>query len=299
MKWLVFIGFMFLMCVFPYLRCFVLNINRVLIDLPRDVFLYFLHRKYNNVPVGRLIAIIGMWGRGKTLTIVKFVVDWYMSKNNKLVWCPRRKKLVRQRIKIISNVELKIPYEHFASLEQIVYCSENNKVYDDEHNTLTVTLVIGDEFSAEMNNRQFKTNIDPLTLNTILTCRHHYIAIYYTTQRFHLVDALLRQVTTYAIDCYKIWRLQGLKYYDAWELENAASPILVKPIKRSCWYVQNKHYNMYDTLACVDNLKKAVKAGDMISEEEILALQSPGTLDMGQVLSPSRKYKRVQKRMYK
>ena len=51
-----------------------------------------------------------------------------------------------------------------------------------------------------------------------MTCRHHYISLYYTAQRFGHVDALLRQVTSY---CDKLWRFQRLKYYDAWELENA------------------------------------------------------------------------------
>lgn len=62
-------------------------------------------------------------------------------------------------------------------MEQIVLAAENNRAYDDEHNTLTVTLVLGDEFSVQMNSRNFKTNIDPLFLNTILTCRHYYISL--------------------------------------------------------------------------------------------------------------------------
>jgi hypothetical protein len=113
------------------------------------------------------------------------------------------------------------------------------------------------------------------------------------------VDALLRQVTQYCIDCNKSWRLQGTNYYDAWEMENASSPTLIKPYKRTAWFVRNKDYEMYDTLAMVENLKKSWSEHDMLSSEEILALQGGDTPDMGQVLTPSRKYKRVQKRMYK
>lgn len=294
------IGIPILMFIFPYFRCVMKNIPSVLFYLPRDIYLYFKRKKYNNATVGILVAVLGYFGRGKTLTTVYMVVNEYMSKNGKMVWCPRRKKMVRQRVHIISNIKLNgVPYEKFVSLDQIVYASDNNKAYDDEHNCLTVTLVIGDEFSSQMNSRTFKNNIDPLTLSAILSCRHNYIAFYYTSQRFNLTDALLRQVTSYCISCYKIWRLQGITYYDAWQLENAASPLLVEPYKRDCWFVKDKHYNAYDTLENVENIKKAVSAGDMITEEEIIALQMGNAPDMGQVMKPSRKYKHVQKRMYK
>ncbi|MCI9010923.1 MAG: hypothetical protein HFF92_00790 [Oscillibacter sp.] len=53
----------------------------------------------------------------------------------KPVWCPRRKKLVAQHIKVISNVSLDIPYEDFQSLEQVVLAAEKNREYDDEHDS--------------------------------------------------------------------------------------------------------------------------------------------------------------------
>lgn len=136
-----------------------------------------------------------------------------------------------------------------------------------------MTLVLGDEFSVQMNSRNFKTNIDPLFLNTILTCRHYYISLYYTAQRFGHVDALLRQVTSCVIDCDKLWRFQRLSTYDAWEMENATNPRLLTPLNKKCWFVRDRDYNAYDTLACVGNLKPAMKAGDMMNEEEILKLQ--------------------------
>ena len=83
-----------------------------------------------------------------------------------------------------------------------------------------------------MNSRNFKPNIDPLFLNTILTCRHYYISLYYPAQRFGHVDGLLRQVTSYVIECSKLWRFQRLSLFDAWELENAANPRLLNPMNR-------------------------------------------------------------------
>nr|WP_326175344.1 hypothetical protein [uncultured Oscillibacter sp.] len=42
-----------------------------------------------------------------------------------------------QRIKVISNVSLDIPYEDFQSLEQVALAAEKNREYDDEHDTLS------------------------------------------------------------------------------------------------------------------------------------------------------------------
>ena len=260
----------FALVTFPTLRCAVSH--PVLLSWYgfRDIYYYFSRKTYNFCGTGELVAYTGLFGKGKTLSAVHRVVSAYQQYNGKKVWCPRRKKIVTQRVKIISNVSLQIPYEDFVSLEQIVSDAHSKQAYDDEHDTLTVTLVLGDEFSVQMNSRNFKTNIDPLFLNAILTCRHYYISLYYTAQRFGHVDALLRQVTSYVTECDKLWRFQRLSRFDAWELENAANAQLIRPFSRSCWFVRDKDYQAYDTLACVGNLEHAMKSGGMISEEEIL-----------------------------
>lgn len=287
----------FILLFFPLLRCLVFNIHYILYYAPVDLFFYIMHKEYNNCKTGVLVAINGLFGRGKTLTAVHIVVNKYLKKNGKKVWCSERRKFVTQVVKIISNVELLgIPFERFENLKQVVYVAQNNSMIDNENDTKTVTLVLGDEFSVQMNSRNFKTNIDPLFLNTILTCRHYHIALYYTSQRFAHVDALLRQVTSYCIECKKTWRFQGVNYYDAWQLENASSPDMIKPYKRDYWFVRNRDYNRYDTLACVGNLSKSCESGDMLSQEEIMSLQSGGSPDAEQIIKPSRKLKRARKR---
>jgi len=263
----------------------------------QDLYTYIRHKEYNLCGTGELVAYTGLFGKGKTLSAVHRVVSAYHQYDGKPVWCRRRKKIVTQRIKVISNVALSIPYEDFVSLEQIVIAAERNQAYDDEHDTLTVTLCLGDEFSVQMNSRNFKTNIDPMFLNTILTCRHYYISLYYTAQRFGHVDALLRQVTSYVQECDKWWRFQRLNAYDAWDLENATNTQLVTPFQRSCWFVRQQDYDAYNTLACVGNLKKSMKEGDMMSEEEILKLQqNTQQANMEAVAKPSRRWiKRQQK----
>lgn len=264
----------------------------------KDFWNYFARKGFNNCPTGELIAFVGLFGKGKTLSAVHKVVKMYKRYNNKKVYDRSRKKFVTQKIKVVSNVDLAIPYERFVSLAQIISLSEYNKEYDKEHDTRTVTLVLGDEFSVQMNSRTFKSNIDPLFLNTLLTCRHHYISIIYTAQRFHHVDALLRQVTSYVVECKKTWRVLVSEKYDAWDLENANSVKMVKPMCRYGWFIKDSDFNAYDTLACVENLSKSCKEGDMLTEAEILALQCNQPSDMEAVGHVSRAYKRKMKKIH-
>lgn len=261
-----------------------------------DFFKWLRYKKWHNCRTGQLIAYTALFGRGKTLSVVHYVVAKYHKYNNRMVYDHDRRKWVRQIVNVISNVQLAIPYENFVSLEQVVAAAERNRKKDFENNTLTITLVLGDEFSVQMNSRSFKTNIDPLFLNTLLTCRHHHITLIYDAQRFNHVDALLRQVTSYVVECKKVWRFMVQYKYDAYQLECASDPSLVKPFRRTGWFVKNRHYAAYDTLACVGNLEKKVRAGDMMTEEEILALRvNDGNAGIEGVTKPSRSLRRRRK----
>lgn len=280
----------------PTIRCAISHPVSCLVCGMKDLTRYIRQKEYNICPTGELVGYIGLFGKGKTLSAVHRVVSAYHQYDGKTVWCRRRKKFVTQRVKVISNVSLSIPYEDFVSLEQIVLAAERNRTYDDEHDTLTVTLALGDEFSVQMNSRNFKSNIDPMLLNTILTCRHHHISLIYTAQRFVHVDALLRQVTSYVLECDKLWRFQRLNQYDAWDLENATNTQLIAPVARSCWFVRDADYEAYDTLACVGNLKHSMEIGDMMTEAEILALQQNTQANMDGVNKPSRRWLRNKKK---
>ena len=83
-------------------------------------------------------------------------------------------------------------------------------------------------------------------------------------------------------------------------MENATNTTLLTPLARRCWFVKDSDYNVYDTLACVGNLKKEMEAGNMLSEEEILALQVAGPqANMDGIQKPSRKWMRTQKKRAK
>lgn len=298
--WLGLIILAIMLLCFPVLRCALFHPVSLTLYGVQDTYHYITHKQANTLGTGELVAYTGLFGKGKTLSAVHRVVSAYKHYDGKPVWCPRRKKIVTQRVHVISNVSLSIPYEDFRNLSQIVTAAERQREYDDEHGTLTVTLVLGDEFSVQMNSRSFKTNIDPLFLNTILTCRHYYISLYYTAQRFGHVDALLRQVTSSVIECDKLWRFQKLNYFDAWDMEHAANPQLIAPYRRDCWFVRDSDYNSYDTLACVGNLNKSMREGDMLSEDEILKLQqNTEDANMDGVSRPSRRWMRRQQKQKK
>lgn len=261
----------------------------------RDFVAYLGKKKWRLCPTGELIAYTALFGRGKTLSVVHYVCEMYNHYNGLRVWDPNRKKWVKQVIHVISNVDLNIPYEKFVSLQQIVYVADNFRKKDEENDTLTCVLVLGDEFSVQLNSRQFKSNIDPLFLNTLLTCRHHHITIVYNAQRFQHVDALLRQVTSYVITCNKVWRVVVHEKYSAWDLENAKSDSLLSPVERFGWFVRDRDYQAYDTLACVGNLQKSCESGDMLSEKEILDLQNPGVQNLDNVKSLRGRIRKMRK----
>lgn len=247
-----------------------------------DTYNYFREHRYDMMQTGRLICYTALFGGGKTLSCVHYVASLYDRYNDRIVFDVDRQKFVTQKVHIISNVDLSLPYEKFENLSQVVRVADRFKKIDEENDTLTCTVVLGDEFSVQMNSRNFKSNIDPLFLNTLLTCRHHHIMFIYNAQRFNHVDALLRQVTTYVVECHKVWRVVIQSTYDAYTLENCSDPTQVKALGNSGWFVTDYDYSMYDTLACVGNLKRSYEEEDMLSEIEIINKNVSSRYDIGQ-----------------
>lgn len=292
MNLLVFIVFILLMIFCIPFRVLVCHPFKAAFNAVRDLLLWFIYHKWRNLKTGSIVCYVGLFGKGKTLSSVREICRLYRRYNNKKIYDPARRKWVIQKVNVLSNVELSIPYVSFTGLQQIVNISKSQAIYDKEHDVHTITLVLGDEFSVQLNSRSFKKNIDPLFLNTLLTCRHHHISLVYTAQRFGHVDALLRQVTSYVIDCNKLWRIMVHGKYDAWDMENSTNPTLCKPLRRFGWFITDRDFNAYDTLACVDNLTKACEDGDLLSSEEILALQASSPSDLEALDRPSRKLRR-------
>lgn len=262
-----------------------------------DTYRYFKHHEYDYYDAGLLNCYFAHFGRGKTLSVVHYVVAIFKRYNNRKVWDRGKRKLVLQKVHIISNVHLSgVPYEELSSLSQVVCCAWRNKKIDDEQNTRTVVLVLLDEASSQLNSRNFKSNIDADFLNTLITSRHFHMSLMYTSQKFKLVDALLRSVTQTCISCNKVWRFMVQNFYNADELEVASDASLVKPIARRGWFVKDEDYNAYDTLATVEKLKKSVDESDMKSEKEILEMRGAMNPDNDAITSGSRKLMRMRRK---
>ena len=208
MIYLLIFGFVLVYFVSPAFRCCVGHPIKSIRYAVLDLIEYFRMRYFNLCPTGALDIFCGYFGSGKTLSAVHKVVGLYNRYNGLTVWDRRQKKFVKQRILILSNVSLSVPYVPLEGLSQVVTASKVNAGYDDEHGTLTVTIVLMDELSVQMNSREFKSNFNAYFLNTLLCCRHYHISFYGTSQRFAHCDKLLRDVTHNVVQCKKIWRFQ-------------------------------------------------------------------------------------------
>lgn len=130
----------FALALFPTLRCAVFHPFAMALYSVKDFYHYLRRKEFNLCGTGELVAYTGLFGKGKTLSAVHRVVTAYHRYDGKQVWCPRRKEFVAQRVKVISNVALSIPYEDFISLEQIVLaCS--SAVSSSRHSCVSSSFV--------------------------------------------------------------------------------------------------------------------------------------------------------------
>lgn len=287
---------------FPAVRCALVHPVAMTVNGIRDGIKYVRRKAWNNADYGQILCYVAdsstSFGCGKTLSATRFLVSCYNRYNDKPVYCPERQKVVTQKVKIISNVDFFIiPYERLVSLAQFVQWTDAVHDYDMEHDTLTITYMLIDEASSQLNSRAFKSNFDPYFISRLLTSRHVRASIILTSQRPGMVDKLMRDCTHMYIGCNKTWRFQRLNYYDAYDVENAGSTAMVAPIRRTCWFVTDSAFDNYDTYASVQNLRKSCEAGDMLSEAEIVALQAAPDVNMETVKNPSRRwFRRFRKR---
>ena len=183
-------------------RCFIFNLPFSFGYLCKDIYYYFMRKLFNTAPYGFIDCYCAEFGGGKTLSAVNKVCSLYYRYNNKRVFHPELKKMVTQKIQILSNVELvNVPYIPLISMEQFIKACDVKSSQDQENDTLTITYLIGDEFSSQMNSRNFKNNIPSVLLNKILTSRHYFCSWFITSQRFNQVDKIIRDSTRYVIQC--------------------------------------------------------------------------------------------------
>ena len=260
--------FIFIYMCFPLIRFLLWKWPCLLWAICCSVVDVIVHKRWNESRAyGRIMCYTGLFGQGKTKECVRFITEHYKQYNGKMIYDPYEKEWIEQEIRVYSNVELTIPYIQLTSLQQLVDCQGTNPGI--------VNLFLIDEASVVFNSREFKNNFSTPALNTILTSRHHKIGIFLTAQRFGHMDALLRQVTARVYEC-NYWpfaRVQRIREYDAWDLENCTTLSLVKPLSTRYYFTTKKVYGYYNTLAMVSDIAKQCKDKVFATDAEVLVNQ--------------------------
>lgn len=245
-----------------------------------DVYYYIKYKRYNEFKgYGKIENYIASasqaFGCGKTLTMVNQVKHIYNMYNDKYVYDFDKEIFVKQHIRVISNVAFTdIPYIPFTGITQFARIEEYYKKpcypYEEPFQPQDIVIFAVDEIGHVFNSRDFKTNFSTETLTRMLQVRKNKVLWIGTSQRWGLVDKIIRETSSTVTTCKKWWRFVMLQEFDAWELENAQNTDMLKPISTTVWFARDKDYNAYDTNQLVESLNKQIEKGDFISTEDII-----------------------------
>lgn len=294
--WLIFFLGLLLGLYFRNIILFVLtNFHNFIIWGFRDIRLYYKHKEFNRCKEWGMIRLncatsSQVFGCGKTLLLVIRALKVYKKYNDKLVWNDKEKKFVKQKIHIISNVELYgVPYVKFTGVNQLIDIQDFGYGEDD------ITIFLLDESGAIFNSRQYRDNISTEFLTRLLQSRKHKVALYMTSQRFQFTDKILREVCSTVTTCRKWWRVVVSKNYDAYEVENAVNTSLVRPRSVNYSFIFDSDYHSYNSYQLVENLRKDYKPGMYLDTAEILETYGTSAPDLRLVNHPSKKARRIMK----
>lgn len=285
--------FFFLFVVFSNLNFFIFLVSepRIIPTAFIDLFNYFRYKKYNLCKEYGHIRLncasgTSVFGSGKTLDIVKRAVVLKRKYDGLTVYDKDKQKYVVQHIHLISNVELYgVDYIPFKDISQLVDIDKY------KFGSMDVTIFILDESGAIFNSRDYKKNISPEFLTSLLQSRKNKIALYMTSQRFIFTDKILREVTSVVNQCKMFWRIVRIAQYDAYELENALNDKQIKPIRVSYWLATDKDYALYNSYQLIETMRKEYVPGQFLDTNEILQKASGGG-DIERVTSWKRKFRK-------
>lgn len=266
-------GILFLM--FPLIRLIVFNLHRIGLYSVFDILSYIRFKKWNDFNLYGIDMYIGMFGHGKTLSMTH-----------------RAKKIYDKwgdQVRFISNYHLTdIPYTKLINFNQLVDLGE------EEDSSYIGTVVLIDEIETLLSHRNFANFPLPL-LHLLMQQRKKRVVILCSAQRFFTVDKIFRSITTNVIDCNKYWRFQHMEVYDAWDLENAMNPRMIKRLGNFWWFVRNKDFNSYDTSEMISK-----SAGEeFISNDEIIVRRGLDSMVNDKAISSShlsRSYRKQSKK---
>ena len=235
-----------------------------------DIFYYFKHKNYNLCKeFGRIrlncASGSSVFGSGKTLDIVKRALTIKKRYDGLQVWDSEQKKFVIQHINIISNVELYgVEFIRFKDISQLIDIESYN------FGSMDVTIFILDESGAIFNSRDYKNNISPEFLTSLLQSRKNKICLYMTSQRFMFTDKILREVCATVNQCRMYWRIVRIQTFDAYQLENAYNDSLIRPLHTRYWLATDKDFASYNSFQLIENMRKNYEPNQYLGTAEIL-----------------------------
>ena len=260
----------FLLC-FKFVRCALFNFPYVYYYGVRDIYDYFRFKKWENFSEYGIDMFVGMFGHGKTLSMVHRARKLYA--------------LYGDNITFISNFHLEtVPYIPLINFNQLV------ELGADENSNKSGYVVLIDEISSVLSHRNYSSF--PLELIGLLCQqRKRHVYIMCTAQRFFMVDKIWRSITTHVIDCNKLWRFQHCTVFDGWEYENAMNSQLIQRLNHNWYFIKQGDFDCYDTSQMIT--KESVN--DFISNEESIVRK--GLDSMVNELAVKNPTKKMRKRM--
>ena len=270
MKFLIVLVILFFIVSNLQLFLFIFTEYRIVPYALHDIFYYFKHKNYNLCKeFGRIrlncASGSSVFGSGKTLDIVKRALTIKKRYDGLEVWDSEAKKFVVQHINIISNVELYgVEFIRFKDISQLIDIDKYN------FGSMDVTIFILDESGAIFNSRDYKNNISPEFLTSLLQSRKNKICLYMTSQRFMFTDKILREVCATVNQCRMWWRIVRIQTFDAYQLENAYNDSLIKPLHVRYWLASDKDFKSYNSFQLIENMRKDYEPNKYLGTAEIL-----------------------------
>lgn len=228
----------------PVFKVFLKNIHFVIFYYFKDLVDYFKMQNWRPKFYG-IDCYVGMFGHGKTLSMVRH--------------CRLIYNIYGERVRFLSNIDLvDIPYIPLVNFNQICELQHVNENYD-------LNVIVIDEIEHVLSHRNYSQF--PLSMLAVISQQRKLnVHCVCTSQRFFMIDKIMRSLCTNVIDCNKYWRFQKNAVYDAWDVESKASFDNCKVKSLNYWFVRDIDYNSYNTL----DLISSSSADDFISNDELI-----------------------------
>ena len=258
-----------ILCFTKLFRCIIGNLHNIGIYSILDLYRYLRHREYRRFNNYGIDMFVGMFGHGKTLSMVNKANSIYKRYGDSIIF--------------YSNFKLhNIPYVPLINFNQIVDLGQ------DMPEGVQGYVILIDEISSVLSHRNY-ANFPLELIGLLCQQRKKHVYIMCTAQRFFMVDKIFRSITTNVIDCSKFWRFAHNVYYDAWDYENAMNNKLILRSDHLWYFVKDKLYNSYDTSEMISK----TSAKDFISNEEAIVRKGlDSTVNLDAIKNPSKKLRK-------